>query len=124
MKTYNEYLNEGVLQNIKDSDFNGGDPESIQVHNQGVGGVQSLQGMRKRIVQLLEQMLKSAKSAEKNHSLAHYNIQQVLNLANPKSTGGVLLKYLENHQKAVEELEQLRKKGGKGAGKTVPKNLT
>jgi hypothetical protein len=36
---------------------------------------------------------------------------------------GVLLTYLKNHQKAVEELEDLRKKGGKGPGLSVPKGL-
>ena len=118
-----EELNEGVIQNINDPEFDGSDPKTIQVHNQGVGGVHSLQGMRSRIVSLLEQMLQDAKMAEKNHKLAHYSISKVQSIADPTKMSGVFLKYIENHQAAVEELEEIRRKGGSGAGKSIPKGL-
>jgi len=88
-----------------------------------VGGVRTLQGHRDQIVKLLEQMLKDAKMAQKNHKLAHFSLAKVLSLADPQSLGGVLLPYLKNHQTAVEELESLRRRGGRGAGKTIPKGL-
>jgi hypothetical protein len=124
MKSFDEFLNENnIIQNLKDPSFDGSDPSSIQVHNQGVGGVRSLQGHREQIVRLLEEMLKQAKMAEKNHKLAHFNIGKILNLADPESLGGVFLRYLKNHQMAVEELEQARRRGGSGPGRTVPKGL-
>lgn len=123
MKSFDEFVNESILQNIKDPGFNGSDPKSVEVHNQGVGGVRTLQGHRDQIVRLLEQMLKDAKMAQKNHKLAHFKIGQILSLVDPESLGGVLLPYLRNHQEAVEELEKLRKRGGRGAGRTVPKGL-
>jgi len=116
-------LNEGVIQNLNSPEFNGEDPKSIEVHNQGVGGVNTLQGMRSQIVKILEQMLTDAKTAERNHKLAHWSIGKVQSLVDPTKTTGVLLKYLENHQAAVEELESVRKRGGSGAGKTIPKGL-
>ena len=61
--------------------------------------------------------------AKKNHKLAHFTIGKILNMADPQSAGGVLLHYLKNHQSAVEELESMRKRGGSGKGKTVPKGL-
>jgi len=127
MKSYKDFIHEGFVQNViqnqKDPAFNGADPSSIEIHNQGVGGVRSLQGHRDYIVKLLEQMLADAKMAQKNHKLAHYSIGKIISLADPDSMTGVLLTYLKNHQKAVEELEDLRKKGGKGPGLTVPKGL-
>lgn len=116
-------VNEGVIQNLDSAEFNGADPKTIEVHNQGVGGVHSLQGMRTHIVKLLEQMLKDAKMAEKNHELAHYSISKIQSIADPTKMGGVFLKYIENHQKAVEELENTRKRGGSGKGRTIPKGL-
>jgi len=123
MKSFDEFVNESLIQNIKDPGFNGSDPKAIEVHNQGVGGVRTLQGHRDQIVKLLEQMLKDAKMAQKNHKLAHFSLAKVLSLADPQSLGGVLLPYLKNHQTAVEELESLRRRGGRGAGKTIPKGL-
>lgn len=123
MMLFNEFINESVINNIKDPGFDGADPSKIDVYNQGIGGVRSLQGHRDHIVRLLEDMLKSAKSAQKNHKMAHWHIQKILNLTDPESIGGVLLHYLRNHQAAVEELEQIRKRGGSGAGKTIPKGL-
>lgn len=123
MKNYDEFINEGIIQNAKDKKFNGADPKTIEVHLKGVGGTYSLQGIRTRIVHLLEDMLKDAKMAEKNHELAHFNISKVLSLADPKALGGVLLPYLNAHQEAIEELESMRKKGGSGPSRTIPKNL-
>jgi hypothetical protein len=128
IKTLQEYINqepinEGVIQNTMDPKFNGSDPKTIEVHNQGVGGISTLQGHRDRIVGLLEEMLKSAKMAQKNHKLAHFSIEKIISLADPQKMGGVLLPYLKNHQAAVEELESMRKRGGSGAGRTVPKGL-
>ena len=123
MKSFDEFVNESLIQNIKDPGFNGSDPKAIEVHNQGVGGVRTLQGHRDQIVKLLEQMLKDAKMAQKNHKLAHFSLGKVLSLVDPESLGGVLLPYLRNHQTAVEELESLRRRGGRGAGKTIPKGL-
>jgi hypothetical protein len=118
-----ELFENGLIQNLDSDDFDGADPEKIQVWNQGIGGTRSLQGHRKRIVQLLEQMLKDAKMAEKNHKNAYYNIDKILGLANPERMGGVFLPYLKNHQIAIEELENLRKRGGSGKGRTVPRGL-
>jgi len=123
MKSFDEFVNESLIQNIKDPGFNGSDPKAIEVHNQGVGGVRTLQGHRDQIVKLLEQMLKDAKMAEKNHKNAYYNIDKILGLANPERMGGVFLPYLKNHQIAIEELENLRKRGGSGKGRTVPRGL-
>jgi len=124
MLNFDDFLNENnIVQNFKDPGFDGSDPETIQVHNQGVGGVRSLQGHRDQIVRLLEVMLKDAKMAQKNHKLAHFKIGQVLALADPEALGGVLLRYLKNHQMAVEELEKTRRKGGSGSGRTIPKGL-
>jgi hypothetical protein len=123
MKSFDEFVNESLIQNIKDPGFDGSDPKAIEVHNQGVGGVRSLQGHRDQIVKLLEQMLKDAKMAQKNHKLAHFSLGKVLSLADPQSLGGVFLAYLKNHQEAVEELESLRRRGGSGPGRTVPKGL-
>lgn len=116
-------ISENLIQNIDSADFDGADPSKIDVHNQGVGGVHTLQGMRTRIVKLLEEMLKDAKMAEKNHKLAHFSLSKVQGLADPTKMGGVFLKYLENHQAAVEELESIRRRGGSGKGKTIPKGL-
>jgi hypothetical protein len=123
MKSFNEFVNEGIVNNIKDPRFDGSDPSSIEIHNQGIGGVNSLQGHRDQIVRLLEQMLTDAKMAQKNHKLAHYSIGKVLSLADDDRVTGVLLTYLKNHQTAVEELESVRKRGGSGPGKTIPKGL-
>lgn len=123
MKLFNEFLNESIINNIKDPRFDGSDPASIEVYNQGVGGVRSLQGHRNHIVGLLEKMLKEAKSAQKNHKMAHWHIQKILNLADSDLMSGVFLHYLRNHQAAVEELESVRKRGGSGPGKTIPKGL-
>lgn len=118
-----EVIEENVIQNIQSEEFDGSNPDTIEVHNAGVGGVRTLQQHRTKIVQLLEQMLKEAKMAEKNHKLAYYNVGNILSLADPQRLGGVFLPYLRNHQAAVEELENLRKRGGSGKGKTVPKGL-
>lgn len=118
-----EIIEENVIQNIQSEDFDGADPNTIEIHNAGVGGVRTLQQHRERIVKLLEQMLKDAKMAEKNHKLAYYNVENILSLTDPEKMGGVFLPYLRNHQTAVEELENLRKRGGGGKGKTVPKGL-
>jgi hypothetical protein len=124
MKSFEDFLNENnLIQNKIDPSFDGNDPKTIEVHNQDVGGVRSLQGHRDQIVKILEEMLKHAKSAQGNHKMAHYHIGNVLALTDPKAMGGVLLPYLKNHQAAVEELESLRRKGGKGPGRTVPKGL-
>lgn len=123
MKSFKEFVNEGVINNTKDPRFDGNEPSTIEVYNQGVGGVRSLQGHRDHIVNLLEEMLKEAKSAQKNHKMAHWHIQKILNLADPDKMAGVFLTYLRNHQAAVEELETIRKKGGSGPGKTIPKGL-
>lgn len=123
MKLFKDFINENIIQNIKDSQFNGADPSTIEVYNQGVGGVRSLQGHRDQIVRLLEDMLKEAKSAQKNHKMSHWHVQKILNLADPQQMSGVFLPYLRNHQAAVEELENTRKRGGGGAGKTIPKGL-
>jgi hypothetical protein len=123
MISFEEFVNEGLISNIKDPQFNGSDPLSIDIYNQGVGGVRSLQGHRDYIVKLLEEMLKNAKSAQKNHKLAHWYIGKVLNLVDPERMTGVFLSYLRNHQSAIEELENARKKGGSGPGKTIPKGL-
>jgi hypothetical protein len=118
-----EIIEENVIQNIQAEDFNGADPDTIEVHNAGVGGVRTLQQHRTKIVKLLEQMLKDAKMAEKNHKLSYYSVDKILGLVDPERLGGVFLPYLRNHQAAVEELENLRKRGGSGKGKTVPKGL-
>lgn len=129
MKTYSthkksqEIIEESLVQNWNEDSFDASKPETIQVHNQGVGGVNSLQGMRKRVVAVLEECLEKAKAAEKNNTHAYSYYRQILGLLDPKSTAGVMLPYLQNHQKAVEELEDKRKKGGKFANK-IPKNLT
>jgi len=118
-----EIIEENVIQNIQAEDFDGADPNTIEVHNTGVGGVRTLQQHREKIVKLLEQMLKDAKMAEKNHKLAYYSTDNILNKVDPERLGGVFLPYLRNHQAAVEELEDLRKRGGSGKGKTVPRGL-
>ena len=124
MKSFEDFLNESnLIQNVKDPNFKGSDPNTIEVHNQGVGGVRTLQGHRDQIVKILEEMLKHAKMAQKNHSMAHFHIGNALALADPKAMGGVLLPYLKNHQTAIEELESLRKRGGSGPGRTIPKGL-
>lgn len=128
IKSMNEFLNENdinenLIQNKKDISFDGSDPETIDIYNIGIGGVRSLQDHRNHIVKLLEQMLKDAKTAQKNHKLAHYSIGKIINLVDPEKIGGVLLPYLKNHQAAIEELELMRKRGGGGKGKTVPKGL-
>ncbi len=123
MKLFKDFINESVINNLKDPRFNGSDPSSIEVYNQGVGGVRSLQGHRDHIVKLLEEMLKEAKSAQKNHKMAHWHIDKILSLADPQKMGGVFLSYLKNHQSAVQELESTRKRGGAGPGKTIPKGL-
>ena len=112
-----------IVQNIKSEDFDGADPDTIEVWNAGIGGVRTLQQHREKTVRILEQMLKDAKTAEKNHKLAYYNTDKILSLADPERLGGVFLLYLKNHQTAVEELENLRKRGGSGKGKTVPRGL-
>jgi hypothetical protein len=118
-----EIIEENVIQNVQAEDFDGADPDTIEVHNAGVGGVRTLQQHRTKIVKLLEEMLKSAKMAEKNHKLSYYSVDKILSLVDPERLGGVFLPYLRNHQAAVEELENLRKRGGSGKGKTVPKGL-
>lgn len=127
MKRYKEFVKESFVQNVvqndKDPKFDGADPSSIEIHNRGIGGVNSLQGHRDQIVKLLEQMLADAKMAQKNHKLAYYSVSKILSLADDDRMTGVLLTYLKNHQKAVEELEEIRKKGGSGAGKSIPKGL-
>ena len=129
MKSYTEYkksqelIEESLIQSWNDEKFNGSKPETVQVHNQGVGGVQSLQGMRKRVVSLLEECLEYARNAEKSNDRAFYNFRNILALVDPKSVSGVLIPYLKNHQAAMEELEEKRKKGGKFSAK-IPKNLT
>lgn len=127
MKNYKDFIKESFVQNVvqndKDPNFDGADPSSIEIHNRGIGGVNSLQGHRDQIVRLLEQMLADAKMAQKNHKLAHYSISKILSLADPDRVTGVLLTYLKNHQTAIEELEAIRRKGGSGAGKSIPKGL-
>jgi hypothetical protein len=127
MKSYKDFISESFVQNVvqndKDPNFDGADPSSIEIHNRGIGGVNSLQGHRDQIVRLLEQMLADAKMAQKNHKLAHYSIAKILSLADPDRITGVLLTYLKNHQTAIEELEAIRRKGGSGAGKSIPKGL-
>lgn len=118
-----EMIEENVIQNIQSEEFDGSKPDTIEVHNAGVGGVRTLQQHRTKIVKLLEEMLSSAKMAEKNHKLAYYQIDKILGLVDPERLGGVFLPYLRNHQDAVEELENLRKRGGSGKGRTVPKGL-
>lgn len=118
-----EIIEENIIQNIQSEDFDGSDPDTIEIHNAGVGGVRTLQGHREKTVKILEQMLKDAKMAEKNHKLAYYSTDKILSLADPERLGGVFLSYLRNHQSAVEELENLRKRGGSGKGRTVPKGL-
>jgi hypothetical protein len=118
-----EIIEENVIQNVQAEDFDGADPDTIEVHNAGVGGVRTLQQHRTKIVKLLEEMLKSAKMAEKKHKLSYYSVDKILSLVDPERLGGVFLPYLRNHQAAVEELENLRKRGGSGKGKTVPKGL-
>jgi hypothetical protein len=128
MKTYTQYkqsqeiVSESLVQNWEDEKFDASKPETVQVHNQGVGGVMSLHSMRKRVIQILEDCLEKAKMAEKKNELAHFEFNYILSLLDPKSSSGVLLPYLKNHQAAVEELEEKRKKGGKFANK-IPKNL-
>jgi hypothetical protein len=128
MKTYTEFkksqeiVSESLIQNWNDEKFDGNDPSTIQVHNQGVGGVNSLQNMRKRVIQVLEDCLEKAKMAEKRNDLAYFEFNYILGLVDPKSVGGILIPYLKNHQIAMEELEEKRKKGGKIANK-IPKNL-
>lgn len=127
MKSYKDFISESFVQNIvqndKDPNFDGSDPSSIEIHNRGIGGVNSLQGHRDQIVRILEQMLSDAKMAQKNHKLAHYSIGKILSLADDDRMTGVLLTYLKNHQQAIEELEAIRRKGGSGAGKSIPKGL-
>ncbi len=123
MRSFKEFVDEGLINNLKDPRFDGSNPSSIEVHNQGIGGVRSLQGHRDHIVKLLEEMLKEAKFAQKNHKMAHWHIGKILDLANPEKMTGVLLPYLRNHQVVIEELENARKKGGSGPGKTIPKGL-
>jgi hypothetical protein len=127
MKSYKDFISESFVQNVvqndKDPNFDGADPSSIEIHNRGIGGVNSLQGHRDQIVRLLEQMLADAKMAQKNNKLAHYSIAKILSLADPDRITGVLLTYLKNHQTAIEELEAIRRKGGSGAGKSIPKGL-
>lgn len=118
-----EVLEEGVIQNLNSDEFDGADPKTIEVHNQRVGGVRTLQGHRDQVVRILEEMLKEAKKAQKNHKMAHWHIEKVLNLSDPQKMGGVLLPYLKNHQSAIEELESIRKRGGSGKNKTIPKGL-
>lgn len=118
-----EIIEENIIQNIQSEDFDGANPDTIEVHNTGVGGVRTLQQHRTKIVNLLEQMLKDAKMAEKNHKLSYYSVDKILGLVDPERLGGVFLPYLRNHQAAVEELENLRKRGGSGKGRTVPRGL-
>ena len=118
-----EAIEENVIQNIQAEDFDGSDPSTIEIHNAGIGGVRTLQQHRTKIVKLLEEMLKSAKMAERNHKLSYFSVDKILSLVDPERLGGVFLPYLKNHQTAVEELEDLRKRGGSGKGKTVPKGL-
>jgi len=132
-KKYNDFINEdqvdemeimeNLIQNVKSDEFDGSDPNTIEVWNQGIGGTRSLQLHRKQIVKLLEKMLDEAKSAEKSHKNAYYSIDNILSLADESRLGGVFMKYLKNHQEAVMELESLRKRGGSGKGKTVPRGL-
>ena len=122
-ESQDEIVIENLIQNLKSDDFDGSNPDTIEVWNQGVGGTRSLQLHRKRIVQLLEQMLKDAKMAEKSHKNAYYSIDKILMLADDSRLGGVFMTYLKNHQDAVMELESLRKRGGSGKGKTVPRGL-
>lgn len=127
MKSYKDFISESFVQNVvqndKDPNFDGSNPSSIEIHNRGIGGVTSLQGHRDQIVKMLEKMLADAKMAQKNHKLAYYSIAQVLSLADDDRMTGVFLTYLKNHQKAIEELEEIRRKGGSGAGKSIPKGL-
>lgn len=120
---HDELFESGLIQNLKSDDFDGADPEKIQIWNAGVGGTRSLQGHRRRIVQQLEQMLKDAKMAEKNHKIAYHSIEKILLLVDETRLGGVFMSYLKNHQDAVMELENLRKRGGSGKGRTVPRGL-
>jgi hypothetical protein len=129
MKSYTQLkesqiiIEESLIQNWSDEKFDASKPETVQVHNQGVGGVNSLQGMRKRIVSILEDCLERARDAEKNNDRAFYDIRNILGLVDPKALSGVLIPYLKNHQAAMLELEEKRKKGGKLSSK-IPKNLT
>lgn len=118
-----ELFESGLIQNLSSDDFDGADPKKIEIWNQGVGGTRTLQGHRKRIVEMLEEMLKNAKMAEKNHKSAHWSIEKIVLLADPSRMGGVFLKYLINHQDAIMELESLRKRGGSGKGRTIPRGL-
>lgn len=122
-ESQDEIVIENLIQNLKSDDFDGSNPDTIEVWNQGVGGTRSLQLHRRRIVTLLEQMLKDAKSAEKSHKNAYYSIEKILGLVDETRLGGVFMTYLKNHQAAVMELESLRKRGGSGKGKTVPRGL-
>lgn len=123
MKSFDEFVNESLIQNIKDPGFDGSDPKAVEIHNRGVGGVRTLQGHRDQIVRILEDMLKNAKKAQKDHKMAHWHLDKVLQFADPQKLGGVLLPYLRNHQEGIEELEALRRRGGSGPGRTVPKGL-
>ena len=33
MKSFDEFVNESLIQNIKDPGFNGSDPKSVEIHN-------------------------------------------------------------------------------------------
>jgi len=128
MKTYTEYkksqeiIEESLVQNWNDDKFDASKPDTVQVYNEGVGGVQSLQGMRNKVVSVLEECLKRAKAAQKDNSGAYSDFKQILALVDPKAATGILIPYLKNHQTAIEELEEKRKKGGKFANK-IPKNI-
>lgn len=117
-----DYITESYIQNLKEPNFDASNPDKIEIYNQGVGGVRSLKQHRKSIVNMLEKMLKHAKKAEKDHRNSYDEIDKILSIADPDKMSGVFLYYLRNHQSAIEELENKRKRGGSGNINTIPKN--
>lgn len=109
-----ELLSEAnLITNFSDPNFDGGDPEKIEHRVGDLGQVMSLQGTRRRIVELLKGMTKEAEYTIRGHKYSHSSMSKI------KKEMELLSRYIDAHQRVIEELEAIRKKGGSNS-KKVP----
>ena len=109
-----QLLSEGnLITNFSDPNFDGGDPDKIEHRVGDLGQVITLQQTRNKITELLKKMTKESESATRSHQYSHMAMAQI------KSDMKLLNHYMDAHQRVIEELEAIRKKGGANS-KKVP----
>lgn len=109
-----QLLSEGnLITNFSDPNFDGGDPDKIEHRVGDLGQVITLQQTRNKITELLKKMTKESESATRSHKYSHMAMGQI------KSDMKLLHHYMDAHQRVIEELEDIRKKGGSNS-KKVP----